>query len=118
MQALAGDGADFDPFAATDCVVMAPTSNNGWGQRVSVETPIDELRARLVGLVKREGRLDAMGVKCPLKDNPEMSCLACPFSKAEQPELEGECQLCRIGVGQEHISTLILAKQAGPCGQG
>lgn len=105
---------EVDPFQATDFRIMDPKKQDrGWGARVSMETPIDRLRARIVGLAKRERWLGDIGITCPLKNNPEMSCIACPFSKAEQPELEGECQLCRIGIDQERIATLILAKQAG-----
>jgi hypothetical protein len=105
--------AGVDPFQATDFKVMEPVVDS-WGQQlVGIETPIDVLQARLSGLIRREGALFEKGVTCSLKDNPEMSCIACPFSKAESPELEGECQLCRIGVGQERLSTLILAKHHG-----
>lgn len=106
--------AGVDPFQATDFRIMESAATDTWGQQlVGIDTPIDELRARLSGLVKREGALFANGVTCALKDNVEMSCIACPFSKAESPDLEGECQLCRIGVGQERLSTLLIAKQHG-----
>lgn len=113
-QSLVDADAGGDPFQTTDFRVMAASNEKTWGQQsIGIETPIDELRTRLSGLVKREGALFARGVVCALKDNPEMSCIACPFSKAEQPDQEAECQLCRIGVGQERLSTLILAKQHG-----
>lgn len=112
-QGLLEADAGVDPFQTTDFKVMQPASDT-WGQQlVGLETPMDELRGRLSGLGKREAALFAKGVTCPLKDLSEMSCLACPFSKAESPDLEAECQLCRIGVGQERLSTLILAKQHG-----
>lgn len=117
---LLESGPEVDPFQATDFNVMlsdatTPISNKPtWGQAtVTVETPMDQLRARMGGLLKREAALFDRGVTCPLKDNPEMSCIACPFSKAEAPEQEAECQLCRIGVGQERLSTIMLAKQHG-----
>lgn len=103
------DGAD--PFQMTEFAIADPDAKN-WGAKVSIETPLDELRDRLLGLSKREAYFFEQGVTCPLKDNPEMSCIACPFSKAEFPEFEAKCQLCRVGVNQETIATLMIAKQA------
>jgi hypothetical protein len=90
---------------------MPMTANTDWRAPVGFDTPADELRRRLSRLYAREGRLFNAGVTCPVKDSPETSCHACPFSKEDKPE-EERCGLCRVGLEQERIQTLLIAQGA------
>jgi len=80
------------------------------GPPISLDTPTPELRKRLESLLSFEGRLDARGITCPLKDLPDASCLACPVSKADDPNVP-KCALCRVGIGQELVVNALLAKR-------
>lgn len=79
---------------------------------ISVETPTEDLREYLRSLNRREARLDATGITCPIKDNPEMSCLACPVSKANDLD-DPKAALCRIGKAQEKTVAVALAQKHG-----
>lgn len=85
------------------------TRNTDWRCPVSFETPREELQQRLNFLYRREGRLFNAGVVCSVKDSPESSCNACPFSKAEDPDHE-RSSLCKIGIDQERIQTMMVAQ--------
>lgn len=87
---------------------MSATTKD-WRTPISFDTPRVELQQRLGYLYKREGRLFNMGTTCPVKDNDETSCLACPFSQAEDPkDLRGH--LCRVGIDQERVQTVLIAQ--------
>lgn len=88
---------------------MPMTANTDWRLPVNFDTPSEELQQRLGRLYAREGRLFNAGITCPVKDSPETSCNACPFSQAEKPD-EARCGLCRIGIDQERIQTLLIAQ--------
>lgn len=92
--------------------MSATATQPEWSLPLSIETPIDELE-RLMGLLTRtERRLFDQGVTCPFKDRPEFSCLACPFSKAEDRENSPKRHLCRVGCDQERVATLLIAQHA------
>jgi hypothetical protein len=95
--------AESDPFSAMN-MSISPV--------VSIESSEDELYARLQELLKREARLDAVGITCPLKDMPDASCLACPVCKLGDPNSRLSA-LCRVGQEQERVMTMVAAKQVG-----
>lgn len=78
----------------------------------TIDTPEDELRERLVISVRREARLYQAGISCELKDNAEVTCLACPYSEAENPESK-KSGLCRLSKSQDVLLTLLHAKRVG-----
>lgn len=95
---------DRDPFAN-----VAPQLRLGEDvEEVRVEdvgAPIDlhdrsGLTARLTSLLVSEGSLYDDGVRCPVKDQDDTSCLACP--------IQGEHgKLCDIGCDQERVITAL-----------
>lgn len=84
---------------------------------VSITTEPAELR-RMMGIsLKREARLDAAGITCDLKECQEYTCLACPFNGCHDDENPKQT-LCRIGMEQDILSTLLLAQSRGePVGE-
>lgn len=79
---------------------------------LSVDSPLEEITARLARLMKGEGRLAEMGITCPLKESGECSCSACPVSQLSHPE-ESKAALCRLGQEQERLVMMSLAKTHG-----
>jgi hypothetical protein len=78
---------------------------------ISLDTPVAELRDDLRSLLRREARLFDAGMTCDLKDAPDMNCLACPVSQADNPDVP-KCALCRIGQAQEvTLATLLAAER-------
>lgn len=74
----------------------------------TLDTPIEELEARLNELVKREANL-AGTVTCELKDRGDMACSACPVSECGQDTAKS--LLCRLGREQERIASLLITKR-------
>lgn len=81
---------------------------------ISLETPEPELREYLGSLIRREARLSDAGMTCALKDQDDMSCLACPLNQAENDD-EPKAALCRIGMAQEVTCAHLLAQRASGC---
>lgn len=107
-----GDGGSFDPFSSASLAGMNLTADNDWMFEVSLDSPIEELE-RLLGLTQRSNnRLMNAGQDCELRWQPEVSCLACPLSEANNPGVE-KCHLCRTSTQEERLTTILLAKQAG-----
>lgn len=79
---------------------------------VSLDCTTAELDSRISDLLRREARLDDMGVSCALRDCSESTCLACPVSKLGDPDSPLSA-LCRIGQEQERVVTMRLAKTVG-----
>ena len=63
-----------------------------------------ELVAQLAELVDHEGRLYNAGVRCQIKDNPNVTCSACPIS-AHNEEGSSLQALCLVGRAQERVLT-------------
>lgn len=82
---------------------------------LSVESPMEEINRRLAALLRRESRLAARGITCPLKEARECNCTACPINQLDHPE-EEISGLCRVGVEQEKAVMLSLAKTHGLVG--
>lgn len=78
---------------------------------ISLETPTAELHDYLGGLTRREARLSDAGMTCALKDQDDMSCLACPLNYSENDD-EPKAALCRIGMAQEVTCAHLLAQRA------
>lgn len=79
-------------------------------RRLDPAISLDDLRQRLVQLMKRERFLfDKMNLSCPIKDRCDTTCLACPLSEAADPESR-KGALCRIGVEQEQAETLLAVR--------
>ena len=77
--------------------------------RYTLETPVEEIEARLRTLVEREGNAEAAGVTCPLKGKGDMTCSACPVCEIGQDTKRSA--LCRIGREQERLVALLHAKR-------
>lgn len=80
-------------------------------RKVSIDTPEADLRNYLGALVRGEARLFDAGITCDLKDQDDMSCLACPLSKAKDPD-DPKSALCRRGQAQEVVTSTLLAQRA------
>lgn len=93
-----------DPLASMGTDVGSPV--------ISIESTTEELQFRLRDLLEREARLDSLGITCPLKDQPEASCLACPVCKLGDPDSRMGA-LCRVGQEQERCLTMIHAQACG-----
>lgn len=86
------DEPDTDPFLVED----APTV-------IDVSTDEARIHTMLEETVRREARLDAIGVTCPIKDRAETSCFACPVYRGASEERIAP--LCRLGREQETLLT-------------
>jgi hypothetical protein len=83
-----------------------------WLFPVDLTTEEDEL-LRLLGLTHRtQNQMLGEGTDCPIRWDPETSCLACPLSEADNPG-SGKCQICRTSTQEEHLETVLAAKQSG-----
>lgn len=97
--------AGLDPFEMSSSGAMAAVP-------LSLDLDFNELRKRLRLLLRREAGLFNEGVTCPIKDNPEGTCLGCPLNEANADSAKGI--LCKIGCEQERVQTMMLAKNARP----
>lgn len=79
-------------------------------QDYAIDTSTEDLRARLVELIEREGNLFNCGITCPLKEEPDMTCSACPFHEVGRDT--SKSALCRLGKEEERIAALLIAKRA------
>lgn len=113
-----------DPFAATSAAAapVSPTQGAHSSRTmtigakdismkpISLDTPVPELQDHLRCLVRQEARLFDAGTTCALKDSDDMSCLACPVSEADNPDVP-KCALCRLGQDEEVTLATLLAAQ-------
>lgn len=106
-----------DPMALASSASMQAMQANAEKPPLDLSSPEPVLRARLTELVRREGNLWECGTTCPLKDMPDGNCTACPISRAHETNGDGTLdeermsRLCRVGVEQERVSMLLLAKR-------
>jgi hypothetical protein len=121
------DLGGIDPFDQASLAAMTDSANNTVDAAVpaesmttcspvhmkpiSLDTPEPELRDYLGSLIRREARLSDAGMTCALKDQDDMSCLACPLNEAENDD-EPKAALCRIGMAQEVTCAHLLAQRA------
>lgn len=98
----AEEGSVTDPFALASSMAMTHAP-------LSLDFSADELRVRLTQLFKREQLLDGMGLRCPIKDRCDTTCLACPLSEAADPD-SPKGSLCRVGIEQDQAETLLAVK--------
>lgn len=97
---------EIDPFASAESLgVMEPLTP------VDLTNTEDELREQFASLFERERNLFNCGVECPLKEMPDSTCTACPVSRARDTNDPYMGQLCRVGVEQERVQMLLLAKR-------
>lgn len=104
------DNAAIDPFDAASLSVVATTDFSPGGLPITIDSSTAELSDRLDALLAWEGRLDARGITCPIKDLPDVSCGACPISKADDTD-DPLHPLCRVGISQESVATTLIAKR-------
>lgn len=95
-----------DPFA---------DSSGMTSSALSTDSSLEEITRRLSTLLRMEGRLQERGVTCPLKESGECNCSACPVNQLDHPEQEIS-RLCRVGMEQERVVMLSLAKTHGLVG--
>lgn len=130
---------DQDPFAGQPSVAVAgesappppsPAEADVWERRgetihpvpigywresdYTMATGLDKLQARLRELLQREANCDSLDITCPIKDDPEVACSACPISEVGMDTKKA--MLCRIGREQERIQSLIAAKRSADGG--
>lgn len=91
-----------DPFDMPSSAVVAT---------LSIDTDSQKLFDRLRALVGFEGGLFNKEVTCAIKDRPETCCSVCPVSQSNGDS--DKAFLCRIGVEQEQILTLLAAQDHG-----
>jgi hypothetical protein len=104
------DSATNTVDAAVPVETMANRSP-AWMKPISMDTPEAELRESLASLTKREARLFSADITCELKEQDDMSCLACPLNESEN-DAEPKQALCRIGMTQEVTCAHLLAQRA------
>lgn len=93
--------AEVDPFSLASSGLMKTT--------LPIDTDSQKLFDRLRVLVKHESALFNEGTTCAIKDKPETCCSACPVNDSDG---DGNAAfLCRIGVEQEQVVTLIAAQE-------
>jgi hypothetical protein len=68
------------------------------------------LQRSLVDTLVREGKLDAQGVTCAVKDVKDASCFACSLYADDGSPA---AQLCAIGREQERLCTEIAVRRHG-----
>lgn len=89
-----------DPFslASSPAMMSAP----------AIDTDSQKLFDRLTVLVRHESILFNKGVTCGVKDRPDTCCSACPLNESNGDS--DRSFLCRVGVEQEQVITLIAAQ--------
>jgi hypothetical protein len=93
---------EVDPFALPSSTPMMTT--------LPIDTDSQQLFDRLRTLIRHESGLFNKGVTCAVKDLPETCCSACPLNHSDG---QGDSAfLCRVGVEQEHVITLLAAQDA------
>lgn len=91
--------------------IDAAPGDDPFGARPRVETvgrviELDDeprLTSRLDATLTREGQIEASGVTCPIKNDPQASCAACPLRHVDP--LDALTPLCDVGVEQESLIT-------------
>ena len=83
---------------------------------ISVTTPTAELDSYVLNLLEQEAQLFDEGITCPIKDQRDTTCLACPVS-ASRDHSEPKGKLCRVGQEQERVATVLVAQRAGLGGE-
>jgi len=77
-----------------------------------LDISVEQLREHIARLTKREGKLtDGYGLRCPIKDRCDTSCIACPLNEANNPDSR-KGMLCKVGVEQEQAETLFAVREA------
>lgn len=82
-----------DPFVAVQEV----------GELVVIRDDRAELVAAIEMTLRREQRLDAAGVTCPIKGAPGVCCSACPIARTDN--MDPVTALCALGREQESLLT-------------
>lgn len=103
---------DLDVAGGPDPLGPAQTRIEDVGIPIDLEGGEAKLNARLVTLLEQEARLFDQGLACPVKDNPQGCCSACPIRHRD--ELDQMTALCSIGVEQERIVTLSVIARGQP----
>lgn len=82
------------------------------GEPIDLSQRTARLNLRLKELIYREGRLDALGITCDLKDERDILCTLCPVSMAGDEDAPlGD--LCRVGREQESVCTQLAVESRG-----
>lgn len=95
---------DLDVAEGPDPLGPAQTRIEDVGTPIDLEGGEARLNARLVSLLEQEARLFDGGLTCPVKDNSQGCCSACPIRHRD--ELDQMTALCNIGVEQDRVITL------------
>lgn len=85
---------------------------NSRQQVLGADSPKEDFVEKLNRVFQRLARLDAIGVKCPLRQSGECHCSSCPISQISDPEGERH-QLCHAGVEEERIVMLSRVANLG-----
>lgn len=99
LDRLVAEEGELDPFSAPVEEV---------GEPIDLSDPMARLNVRLVRLLDRESALYNRKVTCPIKDQKDTTCLACPVS--EHTDFESDLgMLCRVGRDQDQVITEMTA---------
>lgn len=82
------------------------------GRPIDLEGGVAVLNQRIVTLLEQEAVLYNAGVTCPVKDNTQGICSACPIRHRD--ELDPMSALCAIGLEQERTITLSVIAREQP----
>lgn len=82
------------------------------GRPIDLESGQAKLNERLVASLEAEAKLYDAGITCPVKDNDQSCCSACPIRHTD--ELDPMTALCGLGLEQERIVTLSVIARERP----
>lgn len=86
--------AEDDPFADVEAQRV---------EDVGVEIDLrGDTEQRLAQVIEIEGRVRDDGITCAVRERPDTSCSACPFSRHEQPDSRLH-RLCLVGREKERL---------------
>lgn len=77
------------------------------GLKIDLSAPVEELEAVLSGLLRREARLDRVGVQCEHKDGGQ-DCRDCPHATLDPQNPQST--LCRVGKDQFTVADVVQAR--------
>lgn len=80
------------------------------GTQLDLTADLDRIHAQLAETLQQETALDAAGMKCAIKENPQACCSACPVRHLGHDDPMSA--LCSIGVEQERLLTRVAMARA------
>lgn len=103
---------DLDIAEGPDPLGPAQTRIEDVGRPIDLEGGVPAINQRVVDLLEQEAKLFDRGITCPVKDNQQAVCSACPIRHRD--ELDPMTALCGIGLEQERVITLSVIAREQP----